>query len=249
MSREPRLRGVNSSRERSIYALNAIPKNIIVKFFAHIVYLLSVGKEDLTGDDVSIAFAKAIDGEFHKTPNGLIDVSKNNQAWSIKTVKFENIVKQKVIRLISGRNNVLYSYPQDTNLRKIQHTGNQVIEIWNGRVDEVRRKYSDFRTLIVIRSNDLKKFIIFEEDTPRYEADNYKWNKNSKRNFIATNTTTKQQAFTWQPNGSQFTIHKNVPPNASQFTLRKPEVLNEETHLRALGYNEDWVHFMIEEEE
>ena len=249
MSHEPRLRGVNGSRGRSIYALNAIPPNIIVRFFAHIVYLLSVGKEDLSGDDVSIAFAKAIDGEFHKTPNGLVDVSKNNQAWSIKTVKYENIINKKVVRLISGRNNVLYSYPEEANLRKISLTGKQVIEIWNGRVDEVRSKYSDFRTLVVIRSNDLRHFIIFEEDTPRYEADNYIWKKNSKRNYIAINTTTRQQAFTWQPNGSQFTIHKIVPNNASKFTLRQPETLNEETHRRDLGYNEEWVHFFIDAEE
>ncbi len=246
MSRKPILRGKTEENE-SLYPLNQIPQDIIVKFFAHIVYLISVGKEDLTGDDVSIAFAKAINGEFRKTPNGLVDVFKDKYAWSIKTIKVAKISTSKQVRLISGRNNVLYSYPHDHNLRNIKKTGQQVIEIWNERVSQVRCKYNDFRTLIVIRSNDLKDFIIFEEDTPRYEADNYSWAKNTKRNFIAKNKTTGKQVFTWQPNGSQFTIHKEVPINASKFSLTKPDVIDEEEQLRDIGYNKDWVHFMIEE--
>ena len=247
MSKKPILRG-KTEEAKSIHPLNQIPKDVIVKFFAHIVYLISVGKDDLTGDDVSIAFAKAIKGEFRKTPNGLVDVFKDKYAWSIKTIKVDNISQTKRVRLISGRNNVLYSYPDDYNLRNIKKTGQQVIEIWNERVNQVRSEYNDFRTLIVIRSDDLKDFIIFEEDTLRYEANNYSWERNSKRNFIATNKTTGKIVFTWQPNGAQFTIHKEVPINASKYVLQKPDILNEEKHLKDIGYNKDWVHFIIEEE-
>ena len=59
MSRKPILRGKTVENE-SLYPLNQIPGNIIVKFFGHIVYLISIGKDDLTGDDISIAFAKSL---------------------------------------------------------------------------------------------------------------------------------------------------------------------------------------------
>ena len=75
----------------------------------------------------------------------------------------------------------------------------------------------------------------------------YTWNKNTKGNFIAINTTTKKHTFTWQPNGAQFTIHKIVPVNASRYVIRKPNVLDEEQRLKELGYDKDWVHFFLED--
>lgn len=247
MNHNPKLRRQNIN-VKSLYPLNSIPEDIIIKFFSHIVYLISIGNDDLTGDDISIAFAKAIDGTFHKTRDGLVDVSYCKQAWSIKTVKHKKPFQVRHIRLISGRNNVLYSYKEEANLNDIVKTGEQVVEIWNARVDQVRQEYTDFRTLVVVRSNDLKEFVIFEEDTIKYTPNDYTWISNSKDNLIAVNRTTKQQTFTWQPNGSQFTIHKNVPVTASKYALNQPEIISEDKVLENIGYNKNWVHFMLKEE-
>jgi len=248
MSRKPILRGKTVENE-SLYPLNQIPGNIIVKFFGHIVYLISIGKDDLTGDDISIAFANAINGNFHKTPFGLVDVSKGKQAWSIKTVKFEKPFDQKSIRLISGRNNLYHSFPGDVDIDNHKKTGSQIIDIWNERVNLALKNYNDLRTLIVIRSNDLKSFAIFEEDLSQYSSNDYSWGINKDNNFIAKHKSSHKHVFTWQPDGSQFTIHKEVPANVAKFTLKQPEVLSEKERLKELRYNKKWIHFLLDSED
>lgn len=47
--------------------------------------------------------------------------------------------------------------------------------------------------------------------------------------------------FTWQPHGSQFTIHTDVPENAKKFTIRRPPVLRKETVLESIDFNDDWI--------
>ena len=61
-------------------------------------------------------------------------------------------------------------------------------------------------------------------------------------NLIGKNRDTGEVTFTWQPHGSQFTIHTKVPASAVRFTLDCPAcVLDKDTVLAELGYDDSWV--------
>ena len=47
--------------------------------------------------------------------------------------------------------------------------------------------------------------------------------------------------FTWQPHGSQFTIHTTVPDNAVKFRIKRPPSLAKEVILDSLGFDESWI--------
>lgn len=47
--------------------------------------------------------------------------------------------------------------------------------------------------------------------------------------------------FTWQPHGSQFTIHARVPKNAVKFTIKQPPLLTKEDILKAIQFDASWV--------
>ena len=82
---------------------------------------------------------------------------------------------------------------------------------------------------------------LFEEENHRYRTSDYMWEVNSNGNLIGKEVETGRMCFTWQPHGSQFTIHTTVPDNAVKFRIKRPPSLAKEVILDSLGFDESWI--------
>lgn len=237
----PKLRDGRKLVTSEVYPINEIPDEVIFKVAGYFAYLLYVGRKDISGNDWGDAFAKAIGGIHLDSPVGIADVVKGKMAWSMKTVKTKDPLTAKKVRLISGRCSPDYSYGITDPHVDIEKTGRAVLGIWNERINIALDNYNPVRTLVLVRSEDCLNFCLFEEDIHRYPTNDYVWSVNSNGNLIGKSIATDKTAFTWQPHGSQFTIHEDIPYNSVRFTLKKPPVISQEAVLSTIGFTDDWV--------
>lgn len=84
----------------------------------------------------------------------------------------------------------------------------------------------------------------FEEETHRYAVNAFQWKENKNGNLIGYDSATGKMCFTWQPHGSQFTIHTKVPANAVKFKIRQPPILDVEKTLNQIKYDDSWVEIL-----
>ncbi len=223
------------------YPINEIPEKVITKIGGHLVYLLYTGRKDISGSDWGDAFADAIGGKHLDSPVGIADVVLEKMAWSMKTVKNANPFTAKNVRLISGRCSPDYSYGINDPHKDIQQTGRAVLGIWNERINIAQDNYNSVRSLILIRSADMLSYTLFEEENQRFRTNDYTWEVNTNGNLIGKNIETNEAKFTWQPHGSQFTIHTKIPVNATKFRIKQPPRLNREDILRSINFDDTWV--------
>ena len=120
-----------------------------------------------------------------------------------------------------------------------------MLEIWNERVNIAYDYYNPVRTNVLVRSDDLTTFAMWEEENHRYVASNYHWEVNKSGNLIGIDNETGQTCFTWQPHGSQFTIHDKIPTNAVRFRLKRPPLLDVEKTLEQIHYDDSWVEILV----
>lgn len=167
----------------------------------------------------------------------------------MKTVKAKNPFAATSVRLISGRCSPDYSYGITDPHVDVQRTGEAVLGIWNERVNIATDHFSQVRTSVLVRSYDLKSYVLFEEDTERFRTTDYHWEVNRNGNLIGLDAHGNQR-FTWQPHGSQFTIHTPVPDEAVRFRINVPEErLNKKDVLDMLQYDDSWVTIVTDEPE
>ena len=238
----PRLRGGWTSS--TPYPLGQMPDSIILSIASNIVYSSAVGRRDISGDDWGDIFAAAVNGTHLRSPLGVVDIALGNTAWSAKTVKSSNPISTNRVRLISGRNAPVFSFENQDSFSNIQETGNQVLQIWNSRVEEATQQYSQLRTIVLIRDMDMFQFKIFEQPTTQFDPADYVWRLNRRNNFEGHSVQDDTHVFTWQPHGSQFTIIRQVSGSARSFQVRKPDALETEELLKSIGYGADWVEFL-----
>lgn len=237
----PRLRTVDKSLPP--FALNNFPSSFPFTLGREIVYLLATkGKAILEGDEWEDIFAKCIGADWKPSNVGLDDVILGNTAWGAKTVKATTPSKAVKVRLISGRNSPVYSFGEtiDTNADP-NAVGAHVLDIWNQRVSAVREKFQTLRTVVLIKSNDLSEVVVFEFDTIRYDPELFVWEWNKNGNLVGIETSKKAHRFTWQPHGSQFTIIEEIPAKSLIINIKKPETVNKDKILDALGFDKTWV--------
>lgn len=111
-------------------------------------------------------------GEHLQSPIGIADVVYDKMAWSMKTVKNSNPHRvEATVRLISGRCSPDYSYGITDPHEDIEKTGRAVLNIWNERVNIAQDYYNPLRTSVLVRSNDLLSYTLFEEENHRYVAE------------------------------------------------------------------------------
>lgn len=239
--KHPRLRDGKKLLTSEPYPMNELPDNLIVKIGGYLVHLLYVGRKDITGADWGDAFSDAIGGQHLDSPVGIADVVLGKMAWSMKTVKNPKPFTAKTVRLISGRCSPDYSYGITDPHKDIQETGRAVLGIWNERINLAQDNYNPVRTSVLVRSNDLLSYTLFEEDNHRFRTSDYQWEVNSNGNLIGKHIETGEACFTWQPHGSQFTIHTHVPENAVKFTIKRPPLLTKDDILEAINFDASWV--------
>lgn len=239
--KHPKLRDGNKLQTHELYPMNEIPDELIVKMGGSLVYQLFIGRKDLTGSDWGDAFAEAIGGKHLDSPVGIADVVYGKMAWSMKTVKSPQPFNAKQVRLISGRCSPDYSYGITDPHKDIQETGRAVLGIWNERINIAQDNYNPVRTSVLIRSNDLLSYCLFEEENHRYRTSDYVWEVNKNGNLIGKHIETGETCFTWQPHGSQFTIHTKVPANAIKFQIKQPPLQSKDYVLEALKFDSSWV--------
>ena len=237
----PRLRGGWTSP--TPYAIGQIPDSVIRAVASNIVYLSVVGRKDLSGDDWGDIFAAAVNGVHLQIPLGIADIALDTTAWSAKTVKSKNAATTRV-RLISGRNSPIFSAGNQDFFADVQETGNQVLRIWNARVEEASQQYPHLRTIVLIRDMSSFRFKLFEQQIVQFDPADYTWRLNSRRNFEGRSIQGDRHSFTWQPHGSQFTIIRQVGGSARSFAVKKPDTIDPEQVLNNLGFDDSWVTFL-----
>lgn len=60
MEKRPKLRDSHKLTTQTLYPLNVFPEDIIKKIGGYLVYLIYIGRKDVTGTDWGDAFADAI---------------------------------------------------------------------------------------------------------------------------------------------------------------------------------------------
>ena len=240
MENRPRLRDSKHLTTQTLYPLNIFPKDIINKIGGYLVYLIYIGRKDVSGNDWGDAFADAIGGTHLDSPVGIADVVLDKNCWSMKTVKANDPFSSTTVRLISGRCSPDYSYGITDPHEDVQKTGEAVLNIWNERINIATDHYSRVRTGILVRSYDLLSYRLFEEETQRFRTTDYHWEVNPNGNLIGLDHSNRI-CFTWQPHGAQFTIHTEVPKEAVKFRIRKPPTLNKSDVLTGIKFDESWI--------
>lgn len=153
-NKSPRLRTVD--KVKPPYSLNQFPADFGQKLGREIVYLLATkSTPSLEGSDWEQIFASCIGAEWKPSNVGLDDVILGVCAWGAKTVKSPHPHRAETIRLISGRNSPSYSFDQQNLDADAQLLGNDVLKIWNTRVESIRAKFSHLRTVVLIKSDEL----------------------------------------------------------------------------------------------
>ncbi|MFH1633556.1 MAG: hypothetical protein ABIG63_06040 [Chloroflexota bacterium] len=238
--KKPRLRTIDKIKPP--YPLNQFPSNFGHKLGREIIFLLATkSTTDVAGKEWEQIFAGCIDATWKPSNVGLDDVVLGVCAWGAKTVKYSTPHKINRVRLISGRNSPAYSFDQTDLNANPQVLGDSVLEIWNARVESIRAKFSHLRTVVLVKSNTLTELAVFEFETVYYPIEKYTWARNERGNLEATDRTTQEHRFTWQPHGSQFTIIESVPQDCLLITLQAPQHLDKEKILKAVHYDDSWI--------
>ena len=240
----PRLRGGWNSD--TPYPLGQIPDSVILSIASNLVYSSAVGRKDISGRDWGDIFAAAVNGDHYTRPIGLVDVALGTTAWSAKTVGQK--ISSRQVRLISGRNDVGYSFQNLSPLSNIQLTGSQVLQIWNARVEEAQQQYPNLRTVVLIRDMEQFQFKTFEYTTVQFDPADYVWRlTKNDRNINGYTVEGNVHSFVWQSGGGQFTIIRQVSGSARSFSVNRPQPIDQislQQLLDNIGYSEDWVTFL-----
>lgn len=237
----PKLRDNKGKKLFELYPLGQIPEKIIYEMAKWMTYNFAIGKSDIDGEDWGDIFAKAIAGEHLSKPFGLADVIYEGMAWSVKSVKSQHPHSIKKVRVISGRCSPAYSYGITDPHQDVERTGEAVLMIWNERINLAKERYEPLRTSVLIRNFNSMEFLVFEQETVRYNIKDYFWTANKNGNLEGFERISKEHKFTWQPHGSQFTILYDVPLSAQKFIVKRPPVLDFHDTMVRIGFDTSWV--------
>ncbi len=234
----PKLRNFSAVKEP--YPLGEFPKGFVRTIAGEITALVALGRYDIEGKDWEKIFAKAVGAKWTPSVVGLDDIlmPEVSAAWGAKTIKNKKPFTAKKIRLISGRNSPAYSYDvSDVSSLDPNELGALVIGIWNERVAALYQKYKTLRTVVLMKGEKLKEITVFEIPTIRFDPSEYVWAWNKNHNLIGC-TAKGEIKFTWQPHGSQFTIHETVPDYALNIEIDPPKHIDTAEILKNIGFNE-----------
>lgn len=237
--KDPKLRTVSGVKEP--YPLGKFPKKFEYSVAEQISIAIATGRTDIAGEEWERIFSKAIGATWKPSNVGLDDilVPEISAAWGAKSVKNKKPFSAKVVRLISGRNSLQYSYGIDNAKElEVSRLGSLVLGIWNERVAALYQKYKTLRTVVLLKGEGLRQISIFEIPTIRYNSEEYLWSWNKDGNLLGK-TADGRNKFTWQPHGSQFTIHEPIPDYVLNIEIQVPEVISPDKILEMINFSEN----------
>lgn len=239
--KSPKLRTVSKSVPP--FPLNQFPVEFPFKVGEQLIYILATrGATDIEGKEWEQIFANSIGAEWKPSNVGLDDIVLGNTAWGAKSVKEKKPSSKKTVRLISGRNDLQFSFGHVTTPgKKPNEHGELVLDIYNERVSKIRETHKHLRTVVLIRSYDLTEAVIFEFDTIRYDPELYYWEWNSRNNLFGYSKKDNKHKFVWQSGGTQFTILEEVPAEHMVINLRKPSLIEKDFILNQIGFDKSWI--------
>lgn len=223
------------------YPLGEFPKGFAHTVAGELSAAIAIGRTNIEGKDWEQIFAKAIKAEWRPSVVGLDDILAPalSAAWGAKTIKNNNPFTAHNIRLISGRNSPSYSYGiSDIHAVDPSELDTKVVEIWNERVAALYQKYKTLRAVVLVKGPELKQISIFEKPTIRYNPAEYQWSWNKNKNLVARDAAGNGM-FTWQPHGSQFTIHETIPDYALNIEIDAPTGITTQQILETIGFHEN----------
>ena len=237
----PRLR--STVKSAAPYPLNCFPARFIQQLGRELIYAwIAHGGIPLTGNAWESIFATCIGAQWKPSNIGLDDVVLGDTAWGAKSVTNEHPSQMTRVRLISGRNSPQYSYKRSVELdSNPDEIGQMILEIWNARVAQVHEVYRNIRTVVLIKGNDFRSFVIFELETQSYDPALFYWKWNKNGNLCGFSRQSDKQHFTWQPHGSQFTILVDVPPQNLLVELELPPPLAKDRILELVNFDPEWI--------
>ena len=238
---QPRLKGVD--KYKPDYPLGQFPSGFAMELGKEIIYLLATrNPPTLEGSDWEQIFARCIGAKWAPSNVGLDDVQLHQMAWSAKTVKHKYPFTANHIRLISGRNSPDYSFAvENVHTEDPVQLGAMILEIWNARITDVRKKFATTRTVVLIKGEDLSTVSVFEEEAVKFLPEDYRWEWNQRGNLEGYEKSTNEKRFTWQPHGSQFTITTIVPDNRLKLRIKQPPLWDRDAVLTQLKFDPSWV--------
>ncbi len=236
----PKLRSVNKAKPP--FELNQFPLEFPYSVGEQVVYILATrGQADIEGKEWEEIFANAIGAEWRPSVVGLDDIVMGNTAWGAKSILAAKPSKAGKIRLISGRNDLInsFDYNVQPGLLPDEH-GELVLNIYNARIEDIKKDYKHVRTVVLIRSKSLLECVVYETQAIRYEPELFYWKWN-KKNLYGYRKTDNSQKFTWQSGGQQFTIFEQVPKEKIIINVRKPEKVPRNFVLNKVGFDKSWI--------
>jgi hypothetical protein len=240
----PRLRSVDKFKQ--LYPVNQFPPDFPLKLGKELVFYLATRTTPrIEGEDWEEIFARTIGADWKPSNVGLDDVVFEQMAWGAKTIKNNNPLTVRRIRLISGRNSPVYSF----GVSKVSdcdpaELGEKVLDIWNERVSSVRRMFKHLRTIVLIKGKSLREVAVYEFDTIRYDSPLFWWQWNDNGNLEGYTKTSDMHVFTWQPHGSQFTIIESVPELRLAIRVKEPPRVSSTEVLKEIGFDNTWVEIL-----
>ena len=238
---QPKLKNVD--KYQPDYPLGKFPNGFAFELGRELIYLLATRQPPtLEGSDWEKIFARCIGAQWTPSNVGLDDVQHRQMAWSAKTVKNKNPFSVRHVRLICGRNSLDYSFNvENVHTEDPNSLGEKVLDIWNARITDVRKKFATTRTVVLIKGNDLSEVAVFEEEALKFLPEEYEWEWNQNGNLDGYAKGTDVKRFTWQPHGAQFTVKTNVPDNRLKLRIKCPPLLDRDRVLEQLKFNTSWI--------
>jgi len=238
---QPKLKGVEKYKPE--YPLNKLPKKFAMALGKELIYLLATRSDPrLEGSDWEEIFARCVGADWRPSNVGLDDVVHGQMAWGAKTVKNAKPFEVKHVRLICGRNSPDYSF-KVANVHELEPNdlGTKVLQIWNGRLAEVRKKFTTVRTVVLLKGKDLSTVAVYEEDAVMFLPEEYYWEWNEQNNLEGYEKKSGIHRFSWQPHGSQFTVISEVPTQRLKLRIKRPPLVDKGAVLKSVQFDESWI--------
>lgn len=215
-----------------MYFLN---KDEIIRFKKALLTTIAIPFIDGIEDFIVEAiweYTKDIDGPdpfFNIRSKKLYDVVdiRNKIGWSIKSVQW-NFYPGCEFELVIQRADVYkksldlgYGFldkDSDPNL-----IGNALLKHWSSKVidDAISQSVSSKRVMILLKTNDMKKFAIYEDDIKLYNENDIYWewtntNKNGLKGLLKEDDSC---VYRWYPSQKQLFERFLLPKNVQQFAI------------------------------